>query len=204
MCSTSYCIEILPWVWSITVPLTEVLFVVYFAGLDQALEGCHARVTLIAIPLKCEWNPFVVGSLLMLFVSTILCCLGMLGPWQTTVPLALKRMWGFKVDAHTHCCIMHIACRYPNNESTVHIPAIYVMILSYRLDFSYCNSTSLVWLMLGHIIDFQKRCLLYLHTNIYAHPRQSGSVWIINKVWNGAGAEISGHRQVRVQLQSNK
>lgn len=135
------------------------LLSVYFAGLDQALEGCHARVTLIAIPLKCEWNPFVVGSLLMLFVCYTFRCPGMLGPWQTRVPLALKRMQGFKVDTHTHTqthsCIMHIAQWYPSNES-VHIPAICVVILSYQLHFSYSSSTSLVWLMLWQINDSQQ------------------------------------------------
>ncbi len=65
---------------------------VYFTGLDQAVEGCHTRVTLVAIPLSFEWNPRIVGALLILFVSNILYCPGILGPMQTRVPLALNRV----------------------------------------------------------------------------------------------------------------
>lgn len=43
---------------------------VYFTGLDQSLEDYNTKETLIAIPLKCEWNPFIVGALL--FVLNIL------------------------------------------------------------------------------------------------------------------------------------
>ena len=70
---------------------------VCFIGLDQALEGCHARVILTAIPLKCEWNPFVVGfvvDVVCLMSLIFLCCSGMLGPRQNKASTGTEKNEG--------------------------------------------------------------------------------------------------------------
>lgn len=139
------CINILhSGAWSLTWSLfsNSPLSYVNSAGLDSALEGCHAGLILISIPLKCEWNPFVVSSVHCWWCARYILCprggfkanKGFYWHWEQHGRVGSKDTHIWRQSLIGHCTTV-------SQYGFSHVPALCIILPSLSLRFLHCSSS---------------------------------------------------------------
>lgn len=159
---------------------------IYSAGLDRARERRHAEVTLVAVPLEYEWNPFVVASL-------SLCLHNVRFPGLPGENWHWRQWRCIPTHTHTYAHTPSYIVHYGDIQSAVHIPPVCV--------FVFTDQTFLTPLLCGSLTR-----IFTVFAQVHSHslPQSGCSALIIKEGAAASGAKMSASRRVRVQLQATK